>query len=628
MKKTASYFSALVLALLVSACFCLPSFAAKSEAVTGLKAAVQSNSCTLSWNAQETADGYRVYQKNSDGYKILANVKKNSFRAENLKSNTNYTFAVRAFTLENGKRVFGPLSETVTAKTKLPSVSEIKSGGATLSSFSFSWKAVRGAEKYLIYISPTGVTAYKKIGETTGTSFTAAELSGETGYKIRIRAEGKNNSSVLSDAALFYTVPKKVEKIKTASAAGTKVRLTWEKTSAVSFYKLYAAEKKDGKLRYIGKTSDNSFVFTGEKSLTNYYFVIRPIVETGTQSLKGALSQRVRGKTGKLTVSIGKVRKGEYPTVVSSAGTKYLKLSSSDKSVLRVVGKDQLFAASTGSAYITAKNGKSTVKVKVNVSAPIFNYMSCVYDVTDGKMIFGNRMNDRCYPASITKLITALVATKYMSLDTVITVGNELNMVEPLSSTCGIERGEKFRFGDLLYGLLLPSGGDAAYTIAVNCARKVAKNPNMGYVEAKNYFVSLMNDYMKSIGATGTHCVNPHGYPVSGHYSTVHDLLLVARRILKNPTLSKVTSTNARYVTALTGKGRYWTTTNALLVPWSASYSSYAHGMKTGTVDDNYTGIISAATNSRHTVITIVIGCESYAARYTATHKLYNNYFY
>lgn len=630
MKKTASLFLTFGLALLISSVFFFSSFAAKLDAVDSLKALEESIACTLSWNEVEGADGYRVYKANGDGYEILGNVKKNSFRAENLRANKNYKFTVRAYTIEDGKRVLGPVGKILTVKTKLPTVTSVKATKTSFSAINISWKAVKGAEKYQVFVSPTKVTAYKSVGETSDVNFRIRSLDGKTGYKIRVRAVSKNNTSAFSDTALFYVTPKKIEKIKTARIEGTKTLLTWKELSPVTYYKIYVSETKSGKLRYVGKTDSPKYTYTGEKSLTNYFFVIRPIVETKNQSLKGKISDRTVGKTGKLKITLEKnnIRKGEYISLSSSAGTRFLTLSSSNENVLQIAKRDLIYAAKTGSAVLTAKNGNSTVKIKISVAEPIFNYMSCVYDVTNSRMIFGNRMFERCYPASITKLITALVATKNMSLDSVITVGNELNMVEPLSSTCGIKRGEKFRLGDLLYGLLLPSGGDAAYTIAVNCARKVSKNPNMGYVEAKNYFVSMMNDYMKSIGATGTHCVNPHGYPVSGHYSTVHDLLLVARNILKNPALAKITSTNAKYVTALTGEGRYWTTTNSLIVPYSSKYSSYAHGMKTGTVDTNYTGIISAATNSRHTVITVLIGCESFDARYTATHKLYNNYFY
>ena len=632
MKKTLSISSFFVFVLLVSAALGLNvSAAEKAGAVQNLRASSADTSCTLSWSKVQNSNGYRVYLVDESGRKSLATLKKNSlvsFTAENLNPNTDYSFIVRAYILEDGKKYFGETGETVTVKTKLAKPAALTAKKATLSSITVSWKSVKGAEKYQLFMAPTGESAYKKLAETESLSFTAENLSGLTGYKFRVKAIGKGNVSPVSNTAVFYTVPKKVTGVKTAAQSGSKVKITWNKTGVVSWYSVYATDKKTDKCRYIGKTKSTSYVFQGDRSKKTYYFSVRPIIQNDRQTLKGEFSGRFKGVTGKLTFTLEKnsLRKGEYSDVLASSAKKYLKLSSSDKSVIKIDGKYRLCAVGKGTATITVKDGKTTAKLKVKVGAPIFNYMSCVYDVTNKKMIFGNRMDERCYPASITKLITALVATKHMSLNTTITVGNELNMVEPLSSTCGIKRGEKFRFGDLLYGLLLPSGGDAAYTIAVNCARKVSGNPDMGYVAAKNYFVSMMNSYMKSIGATGTHCVNPHGYPVSGHYSTVHDLLLVAQKVLKNPTLSKVTSTYGKYVTALTGEGRYWSTTNGLIVPYGSRYSPYAHGMKTGTVDDYYTGIISAATNSRHTVITVVIGCESYGARYTATHKMYNYY--
>ena len=629
MKKTIPVF---LFALIAAAMLCINvSAAEKTAAVENLKAVVSDTSCTLSWDRVKKCDGYRVYLVENGEREILKTLKSSfdvSFCKEELKPNTDYTFIVRAYLIENEKKFFGPPSEEVTVKTKLTAPSWLKAEEATVSSVTVSWKTVKGADRYRLYICPAGESGYQKLGETDEPVFTAENLSGKTGYKFRVKALGNKNSSAFSKAYTFYTVPKKVTEIKTSAQNGSRVKLSWKKSSPVSWYSIYATDKKTDKCRYIGKTNELSYIFQGDRSKKTYYFSVRPVIQNDHQSLHGSFSDRFKGTTGKLSASVSNsnLRKGEYADIITSSAAKYLKFSASDSSVVRTVGKTQFRAAAIGTTTLTVSDGKSSEKFKIRVSAPIFNYMSCVYDVTNEKMIFGNRMNDRCYPASITKLITALVATKNMSLNSTITVGNELNMVEPLSSTCGIQRGEKFRLGDLLYGLLLPSGGDAAYTIAVNCARKVSGNPDMGYVEAKNYFVSMMNSYMKSIGATGTHCVNPHGYPVSGHYSTVHDLLLVARQVLKNPTLKSVTSTYGKYVTALTGKGRYWTTTNGLIVPYGSRYSPYAHGMKTGTVDDYYTGIISAATNKNHTIITVVIGCESYEARYTATHKLYNYY--
>ena len=252
--------------------------------------------------------------------------------------------------------------------------------------------------------------------------------------------------------------------------------------------------------------------------------------------------------------------------------------------------------------------------------------MSAVYDYTDDQYVFEQNINKRCYPASITKLITALVALKYMDPYDTIVVGSELNLVESNASVCGLRKGEKFRLKDILYGLLLPSGGDAAYTIAVNCARKASGNPNMGYRDASKYFADLMTKYVRSIGGTGTNCVNPHGYPRSNHYSTVHDLMLIANKVLDNDLLRTITSTKSKYITALTGRGRTWSTTNSLLKTSSAYYYPYAHGMKTGTVNPGYTGIIAVATKNGRTIITIVIGCPTYNSRYDNTHKLLKAY--
>ena len=632
MKKAKVFSLSLFTAVLVLLIFCFGASAVSAPDQVGkLGIVAESNSVLVTWNKVSGADGYRVYLIEDGKITDYKTVKEPTHEFKKLKANSSYSIRARAYVLtgkDNKEKLFGKYSEYRDFKTKLSSPTGLKVKKATGSSLSMEWNAVKGADEYYVCFAVTGNSDYKVIAKTKKTSYTVKNLDGKSGYKIRIRAVSKDNLSRMTAVTAFYTVPKKPSSLKAKSKSPSSVELSWKSLKPSDGYRVYAAETKDGKLKYLGTTKKTSFTYSKGKSETVYYFSVRAIIKTENQSIYGELSNRVKGKTGKFTASLSKgtIRKGEYFDV-KLKGASSSKLSSSNTSVVKVE-KGRLHAVGTGSAVVTVKSGNSTVKLNVRVNAPIFNYMSCVYDVTKGEMIFGNRMNERCYPASITKLITALVALKYMNVNSTIVVGSELNMVEPLSSRCGIYQGEKFRLGDLLYGLLLPSGGDAAYTIAVNCARKVSGNPNMGYVAAKNYFAGLMNSYMKSIGATGTHCVNPHGYPVSGHYSTVHDLLLVAQKVLQNKTLSRVTSTYGKYVTALTGRGRYWQTTNGLIIPGGSRYNRYSHGMKTGTVNDNYTGIISAATNSRHTVITVVIGCESYGARYDATQRLYNYYFY
>ena len=499
---------------------------------------------------------------------------------------------------------------------------------ATTSSITVKWKAVKGAEIYYVYCGISGKDGYSLVGKTGATSFTIKNLSTDKRYKIKVKATAKGRpSSDRSELIRLYTLPPRGAKPSIVSRDGASVTVKWAKSGKANLYAVYVASSKNGKYKKVTTTKKTTYTYKKKTPEKAYYFKVVPIIETKDQYSKGKASKIRKASIGKISIELPDIiRKGEYPDITVPYYDSKVKWKSSDKSVIKIKN-GRFLAAGQGTAKLTAtykKKYKRTVTVKV--TAPTVNYMSAVYDVTNKKFIYHNRLNDRCYPASITKLVTALVALKYMKLNDTIVVGNELNMVEAYSSRCDIRRGEKYKLKDILYGLLLPSGGDAAYTIAVNCARKVSGNKNMGYVAAKNYFVKLMNEYMKDIGATGSHFVNPHGYPVKGHYSTVHDLVLVAQRVLKNKTLKSITSTPYKYVTALTGQGHSWGTTNSLIASYAYYYSPYAHGMKTGTVDDEYTGIIGAFTKKKRTIITVVIGCESYNARYNATHRLINTY--
>ncbi|MGN1194571.1 MAG: fibronectin type III domain-containing protein, partial [Acutalibacteraceae bacterium] len=512
---------------------------------------------------------------------------------------------------------------------KLKDITNLRLVSAGSDSIKVAWDKVDKAEYYKVSVAVSGQSEYKDVAKTSKCTYTLKNLNGKTGYKIRVVAVVSGNRSERESITL-YTKPGEVKGLKATKSTYNSVTLSWNEAAGANKYYIYACKTADGKYSLKGTTSKTSFTASLNSAGTKYYFKIRAAVETKNQKTLGTYGKTVSASTKaypfEISLKSPNIRKGEY-IYLSVPHYKNVQWTSSDTNVISLSGS-RAFAASTGTATVTASCGGKKTSVKITVSAAVINYMSCVYDYTAGKWVFSNRMYDRCYPASITKLITALVALKYMSVNDTIYVGSELNLVESNSSRCGIQMGEKFRLGDLLYGMLLPSGGDAAYTIAVNCARKVSGKPNMGYVEAKNYFVSLMNSYMKSLGAVGTHCVNPHGYPVNGHYSTPYDLVLVAKQVLKNPTLKTITSTRAKYVTALTGKGRSWYSTNQLLNPSSSFYSPYAHGMKTGTVNNGYTGIVSAATKNGRTIITVAIGCESFNARYNATHKLYNAYLY
>ena len=127
----------------------------------------------------------------------------------------------------------------------------------------------------------------------------------------------------------------------------------------------------------------------------------------------------------------------------------------------------------------------------------IHSEAAALFSLDDREVMFSKNAFERLYPASITKVMTALVAIKYGRLTDVVTVTDEAVITEAGASLCHIKPGDKLTMDQLLYGLMLPSGNDAGAAIAVHMA---------GSLEA---FSDMMNEEAKKIGATGTHFMNP-----------------------------------------------------------------------------------------------------------------------
>ncbi|MBQ9886023.1 MAG: D-alanyl-D-alanine carboxypeptidase [Lachnospiraceae bacterium] len=145
-----------------------------------------------------------------------------------------------------------------------------------------------------------------------------------------------------------------------------------------------------------------------------------------------------------------------------------------------------------------------------------------IYNVTDRSVVYSSNAFTKMYPASVTKLTTLLVALKYGNLSDEVTVTRQmLSNLEPGSSLCGIRAGDTISLNDLLYGLMLPSGNDAACAIAYHIAGD------------ENQFANLMNIEAAALGAVDTHYVNPHGLHNTNHYTTAYDIYLIFNELLK-----------------------------------------------------------------------------------------------
>lgn len=241
-----------------------------------------------------------------------------------------------------------------------------------------------------------------------------------------------------------------------------------------------------------------------------------------------------------------------------------------------------------------------------------------------GELLYGDNINVRTAPASLTKLLTAQVALKYLSPDTVITVGSEQSLVKSGSSLCLIQRGHRLRLYDLLTGMLMASGNDAAYTVAVAAARAARPDESMTDIQAVQYFAELMNSYAADIGMTQSHFVNPEGWDDEQQYTTVSDLLILAQRAWSVKEIREITGTSRRYVVFASGENITWNNSNALLDKSSPYYNADAAGMKTGTTAAAGNCLIAVFRRNGSTYISAVTGCGSNEDRYILTNKIYS----
>lgn len=249
-------------------------------------------------------------------------------------------------------------------------------------------------------------------------------------------------------------------------------------------------------------------------------------------------------------------------------------------------------------------------------------------DSSNGQILFDKNSTSKCYPASTTKILTSIVAIESINLDTTFTVGNEINLAEEGSSLAYLVQGEEISLKDLLYGLMLPSGNDAAYTIAVNVARILTGNPILTDNEAVTYFVNLMNEKAQEIGMVNSHFEVPDGYHNKNHYVTAQDmmrLLIYAQRV---DILKQVASTQSYSTTALTGQEHTWINTNKLLNQNSSYYYEGVNGFKTGFHDDAGNCLIVTANINSREVFLIIMKSETDDTRYqdatTLLDSIYN----
>lgn len=249
-----------------------------------------------------------------------------------------------------------------------------------------------------------------------------------------------------------------------------------------------------------------------------------------------------------------------------------------------------------------------------------------IYRADSGDLLYCSECDVHIAPASLTKLLTASVALKYISSEQVFSVGSELDLVHQNSSLCLISRGQRLRLYDLIAGMLMVSGNDAAYTVAVSTAKEVNGNKTMTDVEAAEFFCGLMNDFAESIGMSDSHFTSPDGWDSEEQYTTLQDLLILAKYAWSVPEIREIASTAQKYTVFESGENITWTNSNRLLNPDSEFYCQYAAGLKTGTTTMAGSCLIAVFEKEGREYISIVAGCPNDKSRYELTLKLFRMY--
>ena len=233
-------------------------------------------------------------------------------------------------------------------------------------------------------------------------------------------------------------------------------------------------------------------------------------------------------------------------------------------------------------------------------------YSEIIYlqSLEDGTVIFEKNADERTAPASLTKLVTALVTLKNCAdVNTVITVPDyAVNALAGTdSSTAGLKPGEKISILNLLYCMLVPSANEAAEVLADYIGG--------GSIEK---FVGMMNAFVKELGCTGTHFVNPHGLDEDGHYTTARDMAKVASYALtcsQSDLIERITST-VKYTLPATNMNaeKVLRTTNFLMNPGYAEYyCKYVSGMKTGSTENAGKCVIAKASCDGYSYLAVVM---------------------
>lgn len=272
----------------------------------------------------------------------------------------------------------------------------------------------------------------------------------------------------------------------------------------------------------------------------------------------------------------------------------------------------------------TSLTHKMTIPEKIlsesfaNFDLDIYSEGVIVREINTEQVMYHKNAFEKFYPASTTKIMTLLIAIENGDLDDIVTVCDEAGKVPRDSSLAYLSPGDQLTLRDLLYGLMIPSGNDAAVAIACHIAG------------SEKEFVAMMNEKARSLGTMKTNFMNSHGYHHPDHYTTPYDLALIMEEGAKNPVFREIIGAKEYHATITNRNGeeyeRVWHCTNHALLEHSRYYIRELVGSKTGFTNEAKHTLVSLAEKNGYEYVAVVFEGERFA-RYEDTKQLFQKAF-
>lgn len=242
------------------------------------------------------------------------------------------------------------------------------------------------------------------------------------------------------------------------------------------------------------------------------------------------------------------------------------------------------------------------------------------FNIDTHQVLYSQNLFEKLYPASTTKILTAYIILKNCDLNATVTVSHDAANLGHSSSVCGLKEGDVITVQDLLYGLLLESGNDAAIALAEYCSGSVEE------------FAKLMNSTAKSFGATNSSFVNPSGLPDENHYTTIYDMYLIFSNAISLESFVAIISSQTHDVAYTNAQGAavsktFKNTCGYLTRAYTAPENVTVTGGKTGTTGEAGHCLVLLSQNAKNErIISIVYKADGKKDLYSFMNEILSGF--